>query len=539
MALLGSSKTVLILTDDALNIYQSKGKSISFYASISWDEDMFSDLVRNIITKDLGKAPVIVLNDMVEQHYRKERLPKVGVLDKSSVLQRRLQVAFPTYPVRAALQSKQKGLGANDKVAGAANKGDLFLFAAVPNSEPFEKTLAVIRSSYVRIIGFGLLPIESADMVHTLAKKLGGEEKGKTHWAIFVGHHQNGGLRQVITRNGELALTRMTAMADKNVDPGLWAKEVSGELRATMSYLARFGYSSDDVLDIMIVSAPESEKHLKAMIEIPCRLHIILAQEAAQSLGIKIAGQEDQKYADAIHASWVAAKNSMTLPMRATQISSIAKPQQVAMLAMIVLFVASIGLLYLNATALLGFMSSRGEYSELETRLQRVELEYQEEVKKKEELGLDVQLIQYSMASYDELQEKRAKPLPVIQKMIDAVGHTVRLDLILFEPMKPERSLNLRGRSRGKKAEEEKTDYTLTIQLSFRPDTIARDAVSQVETLAEQLRTAFTESEVTITDQPFDMDVSSPFVGETEDIGEINAAEIDTVAKIEVKGGLI
>jgi hypothetical protein len=64
---------------------------------------------------------------MVEQHYRKEKLPKVGVLDKAGVLRRKLAVVFPNHPVRAALAMKT-----DKKTAGS-----YYLFAGVPVTQPF------------------------------------------------------------------------------------------------------------------------------------------------------------------------------------------------------------------------------------------------------------------------------------------------------------------------------------------------------------------------------------------------------------------
>lgn len=524
----------MILSDEALNIYKVAGKRVSFIASVSWGEAEFSHLVHQILIKDCGKAPVVILNDMVEQHYRKERLPKVSVMDKNSILTRRLQIAFPSYPIRAALESKQKLTGTGDKVGGdSANKGGLYLFAAIPASEQFTKTLAVIRRAHLSVVGFGLLPIESAAMVSTLAKKLGGEEKGKTHWAIFIGQHQNGGLRQVITRNGELALTRMTVIGDQSTDSGVWARDVVGELKSTMSYLSRFGYAAGDVLDVIIVSEGDAAKHLKAMIEIPCRLHLVLAQEAAQSLGIKLNDQDDQSYADALHAAWSASKPKLVLPMKAPQIESIEKPQQVAMVMMLALLAGFAFMGYQIFSSTQSVLSTKHEIVEKNREFEVVEREHQQEIQKKEALGLNVQLIQNSLIVYDELKINAMRPLPLVNKVSKALGRTLKLDAFkMVEHKKP----ILRRVNRNNKEDDGVKEYDAYLQLSFEPRIEPEIAVNEVNKLSARLQQAFPDNTVEITKQAFNAELSTTFMGETERITEETAEQSDLTAELAIRG---
>ncbi len=499
---------------------------------MAWDENLFQDIVRDILVRDCGKKPVVILNDMVEQHYRKERLPKVSVMDKASVLQRRLQIAFPSYPIRAALESKQKTVTSVDKVAGAQNKGGLYLFAAIAASEQFNKTMAAVRNSHVSIAGFGLLPIESSAMVSTLAKKLGGEERGKTHWTVFVGQHQNGGLRQVITRNGELALTRMTAITNQDGDAGVWARDVVGELKSTMSYLSRFGYGANDVLDIIIVSEADAAKHLKAMIEIPCRLHLVLAQEAAHSLGIKLGNQENQRYADAIHAAWSASKPKLILPMKATQIEDIEKPQKVAMVAMLALL-AGFGFIgYQIFVSSQTVLKTKSEIAQKQKTFEVVEREYNQEVARKEALGLDVRLIQNSLAVYDGLRKNSMRPLPLVNGVSEALGRTLKLDA--FRMVENTRR-SIFNPNTGIEEEGEKT-YDAFLKLSFDPNVQPEIAVGEVEKLRMRLERAFPQNEVVITKQAFNAEVSTTFMGGTEKVTAETAEKSDTTAELAIRG---
>ncbi|MGB3215202.1 MAG: hypothetical protein WBC26_10595, partial [Alphaproteobacteria bacterium] len=176
LSFLAPSRTVLLITDDALLIFSVTARGVRLVDTVPWAVDNFEANVAAVVSKECGGKPVLILNDMVEQHYRKERIPKVSVMDKANVLQRKLMVAFPNYPVRAALPLKEK-TGKGDK----ALPGSVYIFAAVPDTDPFKKTMGAARRSLAPIAGFCLLPVEAAGMVKILAKKLT-KGKDKSKW---------------------------------------------------------------------------------------------------------------------------------------------------------------------------------------------------------------------------------------------------------------------------------------------------------------------------------------------------------------------
>lgn len=518
---------------------KSASGGVERVATIPWSAEDFVPSVARILSRDCGKRPVIILNDMVEQHYRKERLPKVGVMDKAQVLQRRLKVAFPNYPIRAALPSKQKIQGAQAK---ETNKGGLYLFAALPMSEAFTKTMAAVRESYVSIAGFGLLPVEASAMVSQLAKKLGGEEKGKVHWAVFVGQHHSGGLRQIITRNGELALTRMTAMsAAAAADSAQWVRQVATEFKATMGYLSRFGYGSDDILDVVIIAPEDQENNLKALINTPCRLHVVGAHNAGRAIGVKVPREENASMADPLHAAWIAKRPKLLLPMEATQISAVSKPRQVAMLAMLALFGGFCYMAYHAYTGAEAVLTAKSEISDLEDQKVKVEADYQAEVAKKEALGLDIQLIQSSLETYDQLELGSMQPLPVVGAIGKALGGALKLDAIrIIEPRS-----GLLGQAQAQQQYDEsgnpippdpRKDYEAFIQLSFKPNIPPEAAVNEINKLEQRLQKLLPEHKVSIIKQAFDMSTSTAFLGKTGRVTEETAEEQDLTAELSIRG---
>lgn len=84
--MLGSAKTILMIGDEALSIYSSGFKGLELVEAVPWGADNFEENVSKIIAKDCAGKSVTVLNDTVEVHYRKERVPKVSIMDRKNVV---------------------------------------------------------------------------------------------------------------------------------------------------------------------------------------------------------------------------------------------------------------------------------------------------------------------------------------------------------------------------------------------------------------------------------------------------------------------
>jgi len=532
-----SSRCVLMMGDEGLQVFDVTGKRVQPVGIISWEAENFEDDVVSIIRNKCNKKPLVIINDMVEQHYRKERLPKVSVLDKSGLIRRRLGMSFPNYPVRAALPLSKKHNKSENK------SGDVYLFAALPDSEAFQKTMRAARKSLASIIGFYLLPVEATEMLEALAKSVEKKGEDKAVWSIFVGQHHGGGLRQIVTRHGELALTRMTPVIDTDVEPELWAEEVVNELKATMSYLSRFGYSKGENLNVFVISNDGAAERLNQAIDIECDLHIMTASQAALSVNSKIGQQSEQRYADALHAGWIGRKSSFKLPMEATQISDLSKPRKVASVAAVLLF---LGLVYqLIVTFLLAqdMLVMREDLDVSQQRLASVEQSYQQEVEEKKALGFDFVLVNNSIKIYEELSRSSLEPFYVLRAIGEALGPETRIDAVSAQ------ALNNRERSRyynafPDKSEQEDSEndaplYKVAFTLSFPPSIDPEVGAATVETLRRLLSERLSGHLVVIERQVDGMSYSSNLVGQVGETMQLEQTEEeDFVAEIVIMGAM-
>ncbi len=378
--LLSSLRNVIILSDESIQIYSCSKARTKFIDSIPMDTIDFEEAVSNCLLKQGRGKPVVILNGMVEQHYRKEKVPKVTIMDQSNVLKRRLSVAFPNHPIRAALKlSGEK----TDK------KSINYLFAAMPSSDIFNKVVNSVLKAKISIVGVYLLPVEVAPLAKKLGSKLYSGEASNATWTIMVGQHRGGGLRQVVTRNGQLALTRMSPVVDTDIEPELWAGEVHSEIKATMSYLSRFGYTPNDGLNIIVIANDSCADILERVVDIDCNLKVLNAKDAASALSLRLGQHDDLRYADTLYASFLGQVSKFVLPMETPLISQFVRPRQIASLATIALLIgtAAVGFFLFKSIQEGAVVKDKLLIAQQQTNA--LQEEYDIELEKKKKLGFD------------------------------------------------------------------------------------------------------------------------------------------------------
>lgn len=526
LSLLTPSRTVLMITDDSLYIYSSSGKGVELVNAVPWDIDNFLQDVSTILAKDCSGKPVLIINDMVEQHYKKIRVPKVGVLDQQNVLKRKLQVEFASYPVRAALALKQK-TAKSDKSLG----GRLYVFAAVPASDAFSKTMESTEKSLANIAGFCLLPIESSDMIKKLSEKM--HDKGATlpKWTVFIGQHQSGGLRQVVVRDGELALTRMTAVGSHDENPMNWAREVQQEFKSTMSYLSRFGYTPDDGLSVIVIAPQATGDIINELIDVPCEFKSYSVDEAASVLNLKLGDHEHEHFADILHVAWIGRKSKFILPMKAKQIDNVSKPRQIALAASLLLFLGGAFQAYLLVDGYQKLLETKDDLTSRKNQKAQLELRLEKEIKRKKDMGFDIQLIQSSLSVYDRLEEQQIRPFDLYYKLAIALGPSLRIDAIDISRQALAKVANSNRWSEPEKVPK----FISTVQLTFPSDTNAERGNQEVRDLRDKLQRLLPDHVVTAVKMLEDYEYSEEIVIES---GESNnrAAAQDYVAELRIEG---
>lgn len=524
VSFLTPSRTILMISDDALFIYSIGSKGVKMVEAVPWSADNFDENVADIITKECGGKPVLIMNDMVEQHYRKEKVPKVSALDKQNVINRKLNAAFPSYPVRAALPLKEK-IAKTEKTTA----GSVYIFAAVPASEAFQKTMSAATKSLVPIVGFALLPIEASDMVKKLADKLVRKTDKKAQWTVFMGQHQGGGLRQIVIKDGELALTRMTPIVELSDNPAEWANEVHQEFQATMSYLTRFGFDSSDGLNVILVSDTGTGDIVSELIDVPCNFFSLTAEDLAKTLKINTGSLESSHLSDVLHVAWTGKKSKFILPMKAKQIDTVSKPRQIAALAIVLL---SLGGCFQAYQLLDNYQLLSQNTEEVEdTRQQKAQLQLQldKEIKRKQDMGFDIKLIQSALTVHGNLEDKQINAIPLFYSIGKALGNDLRIDRIQIT--RGQLRLTKRIGSKNQKS----PLFTASMQMTFPSTTNAEKGNAEVEDLRARLQGALPDHVVKVSKLLEDYEYSEEIVVESGS-GTSAASQQDYIAELSIEG---
>ena len=452
------------------------------------DDPNFEEIVSSIIVEDCKKDPVLILNDMVEQHYRKERIFTAGIstLDLRNMIKRKLDMAFPSYPVRGALALKEKILNS----AGKSNSS-LYIFAAVPLSDHLQKTIDAVRRSLANLVGFALLPIEISDMVKKLQDKTRQKGEAKAKWSLFIGQQQNGGLRQIVTKGDEIALTRITPLQAPGDDIQSWVQDVQQEFKSTMSYLSRLGFRNEEGLSITLVADPNAGEAFKASLGGGFQCKHMTAPQAASLLGVSVPDAVNAGYSDALHAAWIAKKPRLTLPLRAESLDKILIPRQIAMAASL-LMVFSAGVLgYQSFESFAQATEMKEQITSQSMRLQRKKAEYKAELDKKKDLGFDIRLLQGVNAVADDLQRNNIPILHLLKGIGIQLGRELRADSINIRSAALEGGATA-GRG-GRQHSEVGTEppFTLTLRIIYPPDADVVKLDQEISALSMRLANYF------------------------------------------------
>jgi len=343
---MAKSEFILSIGDDNVVLTRlADGKVANAWLG-SPDPAMATEELGEALAEDT-KCKISVLIDTLDQTFREEEIPKVGVLDRRRVLGRHVNMAFPGANLRGA-----------HLVDLTLNKTLLYQFAAVPLEGRLLGWIEYVDSLPNEKGGFYAVAVENVDIIQALAPQEDGapqEEqqtasiksflKGKkakdgkeskeekeevvapkgNRWRHLIGINATGGLRQIIEKNGRLSLTRLTQAPPPDTAPDEFADMISRDFKATITYIRRLGYAVGESLDLVILTTQENKAALDALNWEGARsVSIYTPSEAAAALGLGSIGREDQAFCDVLHAAFFASKPKTAMPLsRAATIGDI------------------------------------------------------------------------------------------------------------------------------------------------------------------------------------------------------------------------
>jgi len=263
-------------------------------------------------TEELGEAlatdtkgRISVLVDTLDQSFKEEELPKVGILDRRKVLSRHIAMGFPGANMRGA------------RLIGPGSKNTLlYQFAAVPLDGRIPGWMDFVDSLPNQKGGVFSVAAENVDLIAALAPKDAPPVEEGNHWRHLIGINVTGGLRQIIEKNGRLCLTRLTQAPPPETPPDEFADMIIRDFKATITYIRRLGYVVGDALDLVVLTTQENKSALDDLTWDGARsVSFYTPYEAGATVGVGSIGKEDQAFCDVLHAAWFVNKGRAHLPL--------------------------------------------------------------------------------------------------------------------------------------------------------------------------------------------------------------------------------
>lgn len=319
-------------------------------------------VVRELLAQD-RKAPVTLLIDVLEQHYRETSLPKLNWFDRRKMLKRKLAQTYGEGYLTSYLPLDRRTAGESAR-QGEGGPAQRYVLIGVPESEELNAWMDIVWGAGNPLSAVALLPVEGSELVRRLAAGEADKPAGAPAWQILITRQRAGGFRQIILHNGQLVFTRLTPNLEPDSPVEEIVENIEAEFRSTLSYLRRLSFTDADRLRLTIVDSPEVCEAIQ-----PRRMRIPEARtmtpaEASRELGLSIDPEDiaETPFADLLIAAWFADRGRVRLRLDTPQL----RRAQVLTLAPRAATAAA------GATLLLGGLYAGNWYLEIQAKEERL-----------------------------------------------------------------------------------------------------------------------------------------------------------------------
>lgn len=490
---------VLSIGDDNVVLTKIENKKVINAWLASPDPQLAYEELGEAFAED-KKSSVSVLFDTLDQSREEQEVPKVNVMDRRKVMARHINMAFPGVNLRGA---RLIGDGENARSL-------LYEFASVPLDGRIPGWVDFVESLPNDIRGFYAIASENVDMVKSLLPEDTPDVEEGNHWRHLIGVNATGGFRQIIEKNGDLCLTRLTAAPPPETPAGEFADMIFRDFQATVTYIKRLGYVTSDTLDLVVLTTPENQDAMSNLEwGIPRSVTMKTPHEAGAELGLGSIGKEDQPFCDVLHAAWFSSKRSPALPLTRSVALGDAKDDLRDLAFMLSPFVAAASVV--GCLGWIGWTLFQTSSTNTENAALEAELNTSRATLTQEEASLGT--LSYSASNmrnvFDVLDSMKAGQIdltPMLNGLFSSLdGDAVILDLI-FTTDQPA-AAGGRGRSAARGA----ASYTVDVRMKLdEVITTADEAVQIASSLEERLKENFSDG--------FDVEMTvEPVAAQSED----------------------
>jgi hypothetical protein len=418
-----SSKFILNIGDEGSTLVQIQGGQVTdaVFAEASNEDGWLA--LREMLSTDPA-APIVVVADVLEQMFREDTVPKVGIFDRSKIVKRRLDLTFPNEVLKAALPFARKR-GAPQAV----------LFTALPMSPHLERWVAFLDEFPNQVRGFYMLPLEAVGVAGKLAPPAVGETRKV--WRALISQEAASGFRQVFDLGGKMIVTRLTQKASQPLTPDAEAMLIERELRSSISYVKRLGFSDADRLDVVLLADPAVCRAVDER-ELPATtVTAFTPYQAGVMLGLGEVGREDSPFADILLGLWVAAKRRPLLTLPTKKILAQLKMTSIIRWSAAATAVLTLLAIYYTGSLISAFAASGEDLDKLQSDLAKANATLEAEKDRMKNYPIPLEELTAVAGSQDRLQAQEIDFVALMRKVSGALGQEARATSIIFETTKP------------------------------------------------------------------------------------------------------
>lgn len=542
MGLFFSRKRVLLAGNEGVVLYGPTGRNgIEREIAIAWDVPNFNQQMTAALSGQNAGVPVLILFDADHAYRKGEDIPKLSFFDKPLFIKRKLDQAFPNYPIRASFEI------AASKKTGEQKAPSSYLFVAISETDRLDRLAKSVLDAGVPVSGLGLLPVESEGLVTMLSGKLFGHKGKNSRWVVLVGQHETGGLRQVVVKDGRLALTRMTPVSEAGLQGEGWVEEVMREFKATLTYIARFGYTPAEGLDVIVIGGEAEKQFFEQQQFLPgSNFRCVKIADALQMVGARGKNLGDTNFGDALHAAWASQKKFLTASVRVESIHRIMLPRLVARIAGILLFLSLLGLMGFVFSVNQDYVPIKEKVEQRQRQKKLLTLEHEQELKVFEAFPVKPLVIRQTLAVNDLLDNNQVNITPVLHLLQKALDSDVKVGDIHFEYQPPilrepvSSGLGASPKPPAPNSPPDRGNIILTLRFSLEGNLSLEQQVARAGKMVEKMTGVFTGYNagysVRLVSQFGNVTDMGSFSGASGKTANASASSAELFATIEVRG---
>ncbi|MEA1938591.1 MAG: hypothetical protein U9N14_05835, partial [Pseudomonadota bacterium] len=464
-----------------------------------------TEALTQVIARRQG-VPIFIMVDVLEQYYRKSTIPRVGFFDRSRVIRRKLDMAFPVQRMKAAIPLKEEG------EHGASRN---YLMAAIPDFEELRLVADAIAAAKAPIAGIVPLPLESVDMIERLAEATISRDRLRKQWTMLVSDNGGNGIRQIVVKDGNLALTRLTPPPTVGQPPRDMAVELVHEFDATLSYLKRMGFVASDGLDVIVVA---NKQVGDALFEVaPPTYNIVPLQPsiAARLLGLDMPQGTAGGVLHLLYAAWLGRKWHPVMPLMHTGIKSQHVQIVGARWVIVILSLMAVFMIWKLLDSSYFLLSQYNRKAEMIVTRDKLDRLIRRERLELTDFDVTGEQIEATLNIHDRLDKERIDPLLLLDDVGEALGSDLRVKSLIWRIIDQDEEVDS-ARSRRQINDDEAMTalrVSLTMELEFPTAVDIEEAVRTTNDLASRLSDALPDYKIRIEQQVANILSSETFSG--------------------------